>query len=158
MGSRLVLLPVEDLQQRINDEVKELENSVGVYVSLNKTIEGLKAVFDEAGAKYEKIFFIDCVSSDNVDSEVLYVSPQNLDELLLSIEEFLEEIKGEKFLIIDALSTLLIYNSENEVARFVEKVIECSSKHKTRFIAFSPKTKGEELLNKVFNFFDKVEK
>lgn len=61
-------------------------------------------------------------------------------------------------MIIDALSTLLIYNSENKVAKFVKEITECASKGNMEAIALSPKTKGKELLNKIFNFFDKVKK
>ena len=70
----------------------------------------------------------------------------------------MKDIKGEKFLIIDALSTLLIYNDENKVAKFVKEITEYASQNDVDVIAFSPKTKGEELLNKIFNFFDKVKK
>jgi archaellum biogenesis ATPase FlaH len=70
----------------------------------------------------------------------------------------MKDIKGEEFIIIDELSILLIYNNENKVAEFVKKTIEYASQHDTKVIAFSPKTKEEELLNKIFNFFDKVEK
>jgi len=61
-------------------------------------------------------------------------------------------------LIIDALSTLLIYNNENKVAAFVKEVTEYASENEVQIVAFSPETKGEELLNKIFNFFDKVKK
>jgi len=38
------------------------------------------------------------------------------------------------------------------------EVTEYASKNDVTVVAFSPETKGEELLNKIFNFFDKVEK
>jgi archaellum biogenesis ATPase FlaH len=61
-------------------------------------------------------------------------------------------------MIIDALSTLLIYNNENKVAKFVQEITDYASENQVYVVAFSPKTQGEELLNKIFNFFDKVEK
>jgi archaellum biogenesis ATPase FlaH len=61
-------------------------------------------------------------------------------------------------LIIDALSTLLIYNNENKVAAFVKEITEYAQDYDVEVIALSPKTKGEELLNKIFNFFDEVKK
>jgi hypothetical protein len=52
---------------------------------------------------------------------------------------------------------LLIYNNENRVAIFMKEVTEYASDNDVHVIAFSPKTQGEELLDKIFNFFDKVE-
>jgi len=75
-----------------------------------------------------------------------------------AIKQFIKDIPGEKYLVIDALSTLLIYNNENKVAIFVKEMTEYASEHDVKILAFSPKTQGEELLDKIFNFFDKVER
>ena len=72
--------------------------------------------------------------------------------LSAAINDFIKDIKQDKFLIIDALSTLLIYNDENKVAKFVKEITEYASENNVKVIAFSPKTKGEELLNKM-NFW-----
>ncbi len=73
------------------------------------------------------------------------------------MKKFIDNIQGEKYLIIDALSTFLIYSPENKVAGFIKEITEKSSEN-LKIIAFAPKTKGEELLEKIFNFFDEVEK
>jgi len=96
------------------------------------------------------------MTSKQVRDDVLHISPSELDKLNYAINTFIKDIKDKKFLIIDALSTLLIYNDENKVASFVKELIEYASNNEVEIIAFSPKTKGEELLNKIFNFFDKV--
>src|SRR3989339_509408 len=74
------------------------------------------------------------------------------------IENILKKngVNVEKLLVIDSLSVLLIYNNENQVASFVRNITRDASDKDVEFIAFSPKTKGEELLNKIFNFFDEV--
>jgi archaellum biogenesis ATPase FlaH len=98
------------------------------------------------------------VTTEKSRDDVLHISPEQLDMLSNAIKEFIKEINGEKYLLIDALSTLLIYNNENKVAKFVKEVTECATDNNVKMIAFSPKTQGEELLNKIFNFFDKVER
>jgi len=158
MGSRLIISKVESLQGRVNDTLKSLKGGVGVYVSLNKTQKSLEENFNMEGINTDKIFFIDCVTLDKTKEEVLHVQPNDLEKLKFSIESFIEEIHGEKFLILDALSTLLIYNTENDVAAFIKKIVEKANKTDLMLIAFSPETKGEELLNKIFNFFDEVRK
>lgn len=159
MTSLLIITSVEKLQSRINSIIKSFINIPGIYVSLNKTQKSTENILQEAGIDTKKLFFIDCVTSERTRDDVVHIAPTELDLLSSAINDFIKDIKGEEFLIIDALSTLLIYNHENEVAKFVKKVTEFASQHDTQVAAFSPATKGEELLNDdIFNFFDKVEK
>jgi archaellum biogenesis ATPase FlaH len=155
MTSKLIITPVEKIQREVNSNLKLLQRSIGIYVSLNKTQKSIEQNLEAEGIAYSKIFFIDCVTSEKTKEEVLHISPSNLDDLFFTIKSFNENIPGEKFLILDALSTLLIYNSENKVAAFVKELVNLSP-DKLRILAFSPKTKGEELLEKIFNFFDEV--
>lgn len=158
MASLLIITSAEKLQSRINLAVKSFKNLPGIYVSLNKTQKSTENALKKAGINTKKLFFIDCVTSEKTKDDVLHIAPTELDLLSSAIHDFIEDIKGKEFLIIDALATLLIYNDENKVAKFVKEVTEFASQHDTKVIAFSPRTKREELLNKIFNFFDKVEK
>ena len=158
MSSQLILTSVEELQESINSKVKSLGSIIGIYVSLNKTQKSTEDILKKSGVRTDKMFFIDCVTTEKSRDDVLHISPEQLDMLSDAIKEFIKEINGEKYLLIDALSTLLIYNNENKVAKFVKEVTECAADNNVKMIAFSPKTQGEELLNKIFNFFDKVER
>lgn len=158
MTSLLVISSVETLQKRLNAVVQSLNHMPGIYVSLNKTQKSTVDILEKAKIDTKKIFFIDCVTTEKIDDGVLHIAPNKLDLLSAAIQEFIQDIEGEKFLVLDALSTLLIYNDENKVAAFVKEVTEYASKNDVTVVAFSPETKGEELLNKIFNFFDKVEK
>ena len=157
MTSLLIITPVEKLQEKVNCIVKSFRDMPGIYVSLNKTQKSTENTLKKAGINTNNLFFIDCVTSEKTKDDVLHIAPDRLDLLDSAVASFMKYIKGKEFIIIDELSTLLIYNSENKVAKFVEKMTEYASQHDTEVIAFSPKTKGEELLNKIFNFFDKVE-
>lgn len=157
MASKLVICPVEKLQMNVNAILRSMQGTVGIYVSLNKTQKSVEENLVKEKIDFEKIFFIDCVTKEKTREDVLHCSPNELKELSYSIKNFIEEIPGEKFVILDALSTLLIYNPENHVAAFVKELTENSSE-KTEIIALSPETKGEELLEKIFNFFDEVKK
>jgi len=158
MASVLFITSVENLQDDINCTVEHFSKLPGIYVSLNKTQKSTEAIFEKRGINTAKLFFIDCVTTEKTKNHVLHISPDQLDLLSTAIESFISEIKGDKYLILDALSTLLIYNNENEVVKFTQKVTECASRHNVKVIAFSPKTKGEELLDKIYNFFDDVKR
>jgi|TARA_B100001971_G_C18248206_1_gene576013 archaellum biogenesis ATPase FlaH len=158
MTSILIITSIENLQSRINYVVKSFKGISGIYVSLNKTQKSAENALNKAGINTKNLFFIDCVTSQETKrDDVLHIAPNELNLLSSAIHDFIKDIKGKEFLIIDSLATLLIYNEENKVAKFVKKITEFASQHDTEVIAFSPKTKGEELLNKIFNFFDKVE-
>jgi archaellum biogenesis ATPase FlaH len=158
MTSQLIITSVERLQLDTIAKMKSLKGKIGIYVSLNKTQKSTEEMLNKAVIDTTKMFFIDCVSKEKVRDDVLHIGPENLEMLSAAIQAFIKDISGEKFIIIDALSTLLIYNNENKVAKFVRELTEYASENKVYVIAFSPKTQGEELLNKIFNFFDEVEK
>ena len=158
MGSLLVITPVEKLQGAIVEHVRKSRGQKGVYVSLNKTQASTAEMLSEGGIDTNQLFFIDCVTTTPTNEDVLHIKPDDLEMLGAAIRAFLEDIGGERFVAIDALSTLLIYNSENAVAKFVKEVSSHASRQGVTVLAFSPQTKGEELLEKIFNFFDTVEK
>ena len=157
MKSRLVVVPVAQLLQEVVDVVGSVEDVV-IYVSLNKTSEGMSKIFSDSKSKIPKMFFIDCVGHEGKSKDILHVNPNELEKLDYAIKSFRDEINGKKFIIIDALSTLLIYNSENKVAGFVKKIVGYAQDKDVDVLAFTPKTGEEELLTKVFNFFDEVER
>lgn len=157
MSSLLKITSVEKLQDKINSAVKSFDTP-GIYVSLNKTQKSTEDILKKSGADTTKIFFIDCVTKEKTRGDVLHIAPHDLKMLSSAVQTFIKEIKGNKFLVIDALSTLLIYNNENDVAKFTKEITEYASENNVSVVAFSPKTKGEELLNKIFNFFDRVER
>lgn len=158
MTSILIISPVDKLQENINKKIKELNNNFGIFIGLNKTQKSTEQILLKEKIDIDRIFFIDCVTNEKTKEEVLHIRPEDLETLTEASTIFMKEIKGNKFLIIDSLSTLLIYNSENKVAKFVQEITANASSYNVEIIAFSPQTQGEELLEKIFNFFDKVEK
>ena len=156
MASRLVVMPVEDLQDALCKRMNLLSGTI-VFVSLNKRQESTERMLRDHNVPIDTLFFIDCVAADN-RKETIHVPPERLDLLEVAIREFLQLLPGERTLVIDSLATLLIYNPENAVASFVQHLAEQASSQEISILALSPKTEGEELLTKVFNFFDTVER
>lgn len=156
MISFLIITPIEHLQDKINSVLKFFKNANGIYISLNKSQESIENILRRGGIDTGRLFFIDCVSSEKTGDDVLCVEPNRLDLLKSAIDAFMKNTEGEKFVIIDSLSTLLIYNDHNKVAKFVKELTEYGSKRDINIIALSPKTEEEELLIKVYHFFNKV--
>ena len=140
--------------QKVVDVVGSVDGVV-IYVSLNKTAEGMKDIFAK-GKDVPNIFFVDCISHEKESEDILHIGSTELEKLDYAIRSFKDEIEGKKVIVLDALSTLLIYNNENKVAAFVKKVVGYSQEEDVDVLAFAPKTEEEELLTKIYNFFDEV--
>jgi len=157
MKSSLIVVPVSQLLQKIVDIVGVVGDVI-IYVSLNKNAEEMREIFMKSKKTVSNLFFIDCVSREGKSPDVLHIAPNELDKLDYAIRSFKDEIAGKKLIVLDALSTLLIYNNENKVAAFVNKVVNYAQVEDVSVLAFTPETKEEELLTKIFNFFDEVRK
>lgn len=163
--SVLTIVPVEKLQKNINKTIKGLtaKGIPGVYVCFNRPQRAANASLEKEGIDTGRVFFIDCIatslgnSSGKAENTVHVQSPADLTSLRIAIDEFIEKIPGRKFLVVDALATLLIYNSEELVLKFVKSLMEMARKDIEIFV-LTPDTKGGELINKVSLFFDEVKK
>jgi archaellum biogenesis ATPase FlaH len=158
MSSCLIIAPVEKVQNEIIKAVGTFRGAVGICVSLNKTWQGTELFLKQANLKTENLFFIDCVTAERTREDVLHIKPNDVDKLSTAIKSFIKEINSQTFVVIDSLATLLIYNDENKIAQFVKEITEYGTLANVQIVAISPETKGEELLKKIYNFFDSVEK
>lgn len=158
MPSKLIITSTGTLQRKVISTVKSLQKNKVVFVSLNKPRKSVEKQLKQAGVNTKGIFFIDCVNEEDSKDDVLHVPPDRLDLLDSAIKTYVKTIKSEPAIVIDSLSTLMIYNNENDVAQFAKRLTDFTSETKATVIALSPNTKKEELLNKIFNFFDEVKK
>jgi archaellum biogenesis ATPase FlaH len=143
MPSKLIITPIEKLDKETIKIVKSLPDIPVIYIALNKTQKSIEELLIKNGIDIKKIFFIDCVTPSKIRGDVLYLHPTQLGDLYSAIEEFTKKIKGKKFLILDALSTLLIYNNQKKVEDFLDKVTQKSDIIEMVFL--TPQTKGREL-------------
>lgn len=159
--SVLITSPIEGLQKNINEACKHLVTTGKplLYVSLNKPHATVKTALEKQGIKTKKIFFIDCLAQPSAQvppsRNVIHIeSPADLTSLEIAIAEFLEKIQGEKSVLIDALATLLIYNSEELTIKFTKSVLEKSQESRT--VVFTPSAKGTGFIEKIGVFFGEV--
>lgn len=103
----------------------------GIYITVNKPYEVLVNYLKENGIKTENIFFIDAISKAvggeiKLTEDCLFIpSPSQLTDLGIALTQALEEMKHKenKFIFLDSLSTLLVYNSFEITARFIHFII-----------------------------------
>ena len=116
----LVTVPVSETMAVNAEALRTLETqgSAGVYVSLSNDYLTVSSALNEAGVDTGKLRFVDAASRmfgiGPVNSkEVVYVDgPLSTDSILEGITQTMRDLKGsKKFVLIDSLTTLLLYNS-----------------------------------------------
>ena len=98
----------------------------GVYITLNKPYSTMEEILVEQNIDPRMIIFIDAITIPSGGSvsnspHCLYLTDlMNLTDMALIIDEAIAAIPNDKkFLFIDAMSTLLLYNNSGNVAKFV---------------------------------------
>lgn len=111
------LMQISDL---LNKNYKKI-----LYVSINRPCSVLISTFEQNKMDYSKFHFIDCVTKTELSSMencTHIASPNSLIELSLAISDVMESQKPE-IMLFDSPSTLLIYNKEDHVIKFIHSLI-----------------------------------
>ncbi|MFA5103358.1 MAG: hypothetical protein WC525_09425 [Candidatus Thermoplasmatota archaeon] len=121
-----------DLLEAIFDSICRNTHTTWTYVTVSKTFDYLSKTFRE-GTKQNNVKFIDCISraagiSDATNNCIYIESPVMLEKMIL---EILNNFKGmkrdlDKYIIIDSLSALMIYNDPEIIREFVSLVMNRS--------------------------------
>ncbi len=146
------------------DIIKHLisEKIPGVYVTLNRPFEDLLATFQKNNIDERMVIFIDAVTKTaggelkKTDNCLFIGSPENLSDISVAMDQAVRAIpSNEKFVFFDSLSTLLLYNHAETVARFIHFLAGKMRVWKVRGIIVSlQKNKDNELINELTPFCD----
>jgi len=115
----------------ILDDLINHKRMGGVYINVSSPYEVVTSTLESAGISTGDIHFIDCVSkmagkgqpggSENV---VFIENPSSLEEVSMYLEKMLSTVKAkQKFILLDSLNSLLIYNSERSVKEFTHFIV-----------------------------------
>ncbi len=136
----------------------------GVYLSVNKPFASLQENFRKNGVRSELLIFIDAITSlaegSAKESEHCYYleSPENLSDISIAISQAVESIDyKEKFIFIDSLSTLLIYNNPETIIKFIHFLVSKMRAWNVVGIILSLKKRGESgLIAELGQFCDET--
>jgi len=156
MATKLIITPVGKLRTKIPPLLRSIKGKSCVYVSLNKPQRRTIQLLKQNRIKLDNIYFIDLAHEDDVEG-VLHISPKRLDLLATALHSFVHFLEGKKVIVIDGLSTLLLYNKDKKVARFVKKITDYTSHYDLDVYALSHPTKEKDLIPQIYDFFDKVD-
>ncbi len=134
--NKSIMLEVEaqDCLKYALDILKTLTNKgyKGIFIATSRTAPEIIDICQKKGINQEKILFIDGVSKKNImypehfedDSNITYVDSLNaLDRILSIISRKAENLKGEKFLMIESVSLALIRSKKKDFEAFVQHLL-----------------------------------
>ena len=135
----------------------------GVYVTLNKPFSVLTKNFEKAGISPESLFFVDGITNvpaveESADHACLG-SGIDLSNLCIGISRAVGKLEDEKFLLLDSLSTLLIYNDSKSVSKFAHLLTEKMRRWDTQGSLLTVEMNAEkDVVSQLAPFCDKVVK
>jgi archaellum biogenesis ATPase FlaH len=160
-----VILPssnYSDLIQAFFEHIKSRPEDAWVYVTITKPYENIVKQFGEL-AESKNIRFVDCISRaagiTKTDPNCVYVeSPSMLEKLGLEVMNIFKTVdeKTNKYLILDSLSTLIIYNDQEIVTEFFYHLANRTRSRNIHIISLAIEEEGMEKFNKLLYLNDKI--
>ena len=157
----LLIMPGIDYNQIIVDILKQISGKNICYVTLNKTYNSLKELFERNNINTENIVFIDAISKTikSVPNQTkgCYFCPYPgaLTEISVTISKILKH--NFEYLIFDSLTNLLIYQQKDPVAQFLSALANKIRESSTKAIFYALSVKEQdELIKETGMFVDKV--
>ena len=159
MKTSIVLVSIESEQHAdaVSSIAGILMNEMGMgclYISVSKPYEQLAKTMEAAKINVDKVLYIDCISHmagklpENPKNAVFIENPSSLEQVSMYVDKLLVRIAEPKFLMLDSLSTLLIYNNELSVEELTHRIINKMRHEKVGGIILSIKQKEAESLTK----------
>ncbi len=137
----------------------------GIYVTVNKNIDELVNALEQEKVNIEGIQFIDTVTKMASDNEregpnFYYLdSPKDMLGLSVTVEKAMAAVKSkEKFLILDSLTTLLVYNKEGSVDKFVHSLASKVKAWNANGVFILMDTADKQTISTLAQFCDEVVK
>jgi len=153
-----IILPgnnYHDLTHAIFEYIKETSNNNWVYVTISKPFNVLRKEMSDI-MDPSSIFFIDCVSRaagiQTKNPQCYFLdSPSQLEQLILEIVNIVKNNTkdNESFIILDTISSLLLYNDELLVAEFFTHLINNMNIYNTHTISLCLEEEMTDQMNKM---------
>ncbi len=103
----------------------------GVYISVTRPYDFVASKMEALSIPSSDVYFIDCISMmagkthQSGNQNVAFIeNPSSLEEVSMYLDKMLAKVRNQKrFIIMDSLSSLLIYNTDKTVKEFTHYLI-----------------------------------
>lgn len=163
----LIDAPVEYSFKINSESIKILQEMgyTGVYITFSKPAIELREKFEEdIDIDIDKLFFIDGISkmwgAKELEEKAEYVSgPIDLPNLKSVIYKIFNKIESDKkFVLLDSITTILLYNSLSNTLQFSHFLIETLKKERVLgvIVSVSRGVTNEKLIGELEKLSDEV--
>ena len=121
--SVMMQLPIDNYIMANISSVKQLtdNNFKGVYISTQRPYNNMKDLFSRNGIDIKNLKIIDCINISN---------SKDIKIIAQSVIKSLKELKSKKkFILIDSLTTLGLYRSQEELSNFSDVILNITKKN-----------------------------
>ena len=131
---------------------------MGLYITLNKPCAVLQGAFAKDGLAPGSLVYLDSITNTperRTESCHYLGRMRELTDLCIALAKMMSEEKGVKFVFVDSISTLLIYNDSKSVARFCHSVTEkLRSVNLPAALVFVEMEEGKDVVAQMAQFCD----
>ena len=105
------------------------KNYTGLIISANRPCKNLLALYEKNSINTKKVMVLCAICKSQgggaKDAEnILHVERISaLTEMSISLNESIKRIKGDKFVFIDSITTMIIHNQSNVFAVFIHSIL-----------------------------------
>jgi KaiC/GvpD/RAD55 family RecA-like ATPase len=149
-----------DLLEAVFNSMCRNTHDIWTFVTVSKTFDYLAKTFKES-TWHPNIKFIDCISraagiSDNSNNCIFLESPVMLENLILEIINNFKTQKRDmdKYIVIDSLSALMIYNDPEIIREFISLVMNRSRAENIHVVSILVEEEMDS--NKLIQLNDKI--
>lgn len=161
--SLLVLLSPETYSEARSAFFRKFSTEKGIYITLNSPYSSLCKELESKSIDHNNVYFIDMSSSGSQGAATeegkasFLESPSSLTELSMLLDGKISYLGGSLFIILDSVSTLLVYNEPREVERFIHSLAGKANASKTKLILFMMKSNDKSgIVDTISQFCTKV--
>lgn len=126
----LVTVPSEAVEEVNTELLSHINSEEGttVYMTVAKPYSTITNILEEKDIDTSQMFFIDCITKTNGEpseaENCVFLRPQALTDISIALSQAVESMPdgGEKYLVMDTLSTLMLYNERDTVGKFAHSI------------------------------------
>ncbi len=149
-----------DLRNFVNDTIEKVteEGNLVVYIGSIKTSDKVKSMLEERDIDTEKVLFFDMATKvsgeapENVKNTVFF-DPEDINQVNMQLDDAVEAKPEDRdaMIIFDTISTLSIYNDEDVIIEFLQKLSNKMSGWPLKSVLIGVEEEMDEKLTEAVN-------
>ena len=160
-----IIVPMNNYTDLFDSIIKTMmstKEDLWLYITITKSFDTIKKSFQDLSS-YKNIHFIDCVSRSagisGSDKNCIYIdSPALLEKILLEMMHVFQGVKDDvnKYVVIDSLSALMIYNNPETVKEFFQHFVNKTRSENIHSVSIVIEEELDEYVHRIIFMNDKI--